>query len=209
MSQAPRKRNPTHRESQHQWYVAHRELTSERRRQWRAAHPEQTREQACRWRTAHRELINARERQWCVANPEKAKARAKRSRTKALSTVTGRLTHLISTKIAQSLQFGKQRQKWETLVGYDVHQLKRHLEKQFLPGMSWENRSEWHIDHKIPVSAFNYEQPTDIDFKKCWALKNLRPLWKQDNLRKNDKLETPFQPSLILRGHSLTSKATA
>jgi hypothetical protein len=74
----------------------------------------------------------------------------------------------------------------------------RHLEKQFLPGMSWENMGEWHIDHKIPIAAFNFEKPEDIDFKRCWALKNLQPLWKSENCIKGAKIDKPFQPSLNL-----------
>jgi 5-methylcytosine-specific restriction endonuclease McrA len=62
--------------------------------------------------------------------------------------------------------------------------------------MSWDNCNEWHIDHIIPKAAFNYEKPEDIDFKKCWALKNLQPLWAKENHEKKDKLLKPFQPSL-------------
>ena len=40
------------------------------------------------------------------------------------------------------------------------------------------------------------ERPEDEDFKRCWALSNLQPLWMSENRSKNDKLEKPFQPSL-------------
>ena len=39
-------------------------------------------------------------------------------------------------------------------------------------------------------------KPEHTDFKKCWSLKNLRPLWSLENMSKNDKLYKPFQPSL-------------
>jgi len=29
--------------------------------------------------------------------------------------------------------------------------------------------------------------PNSEDFKKCWALNNLQPLWAKDNLNKRDK----------------------
>jgi hypothetical protein len=63
---------------------------------------------------------------------------------------------------------------------------------------SW-SRAGWHINHVIPISAFNFSSPEDIDFKKCWALKNLRPLWAKDNFSKNARLDKPFQPSLALK----------
>lgn len=84
------------------------------------------------------------------------------------------------------------------MVGYSVDDLMRHLERQFQPSMTWENygRGGWHIDHKIPKSVFNYETTGDIDFKRCWALDNLQPLWEPENLSKSDKLVSSFQPSL-------------
>jgi len=151
-----------------------------------------------RYNAANPEKRRELRRRWQAANPEIRKASLRKSNAKKRSTVTGLLSHHISVSMRQSLKFGKQGRKWESLVGYDLNRLKRHLEKQFLPGMSWENRSQWHIDHKIPISAFNYEQPTDLDFKRCWALSNLRPLWKHDNLVKHTKIDKPFQPGLLI-----------
>lgn len=100
-----------------------------------------------------------------------------------------------------SLRGTKNDHKWQDLVGYSIDDLRRYIEKQFKKGMSWERflAGEIHIDHKIPVSAFNFTKPEDIDFKKCWALSNLQPMWAEDNLRKNAKLEKHFQPALLLR----------
>ena len=75
-------------------------------------------------------------------------------------------------------------------VGCSFEDLKNHLEKQFQPGMSWENRVEWHIDHIVPVNYFikNFDF-TDINVqKKCFHYTNLRPLWKSDNLSKGSKI---------------------
>ncbi len=65
--------------------------------------------------------------------------------------------------------------------------------------MSWENYGTvWEIDHKIPIAAFNFERPEDIDFKKCWELKNLRPLEIYKNRSKQARIDKPFQPSLTI-----------
>jgi len=56
---------------------------------------------------------------------------------------------------------------------------------------------KWHIDHIIPVSAFNFTKPEHIDFNKCWALSNLQPLWAEENLSKHKKLKEAFQPSFM------------
>ena len=58
------------------------------------------------------------------------------------------------------------------------------LEKNFQPRMTWENYGLWHVDHKIPKSVFNYKNAEDLDFQKCWALSNLRPMWARENMSK-------------------------
>ena len=75
-------------------------------------------------------------------------------------------------------------------VGCSFEKLRNHIEKQFKPGMNWENRAEWHIDHITPVSYFvkNFDF-TDIKIqKKCFHYTNLQPLWAYENLRKGSKL---------------------
>lgn len=68
------------------------------------------------------------------------------------------------------------------LLGYSVEEFCHHIEGQFLPGMSWEERSAWHIDHIKPVSAFIAEGTRDP--KIINALSNLRPLWAAENISK-------------------------
>lgn len=72
---------------------------------------------------------------------------------------------------------------WDS-VGYTSAQLAAHIEKQFLPGMTWDNRREWHVDHILPIRSFTYDSFQCPDFKACWALANLRPIWALDNLKK-------------------------
>jgi len=106
----------------------------------------------------------------------------------------------MSTGILISLKgTTKKGRSWQTLVGYTIDQLKRHLESKFQKEMSWKNHGTfWHIDHIIPKSVFNFETPEDIDFKRCWSLDNLQPLEASENMRKNNRLDGAFQPSLML-----------
>ncbi len=64
--------------------------------------------------------------------------------------------------------------------------------------MTWDNYGKWHIDHTIPISVFNFNRYTDIDFKRCWSLKNLSPMWAKENLVKHNKINEPFQPFLAM-----------
>lgn len=79
---------------------------------------------------------------------------------------------------------------WQDLVDYTVDDLKAHLERQFQPGMGWENRglNGWHIDHRLPLSSFEFSSSDDPDFKAAWALTNLQPMWGDENIRKKDQI---------------------
>jgi hypothetical protein len=70
------------------------------------------------------------------------------------------------------------------LIGCSPQELVRHLEHQFIDGMSWENHGEWHIDHIIPLSSAK----TEDDLKKLCHHTNLQPLWAEDNLKKSNKI---------------------
>jgi len=107
-----------------------------------------------------------------------------------------RLSQNISRSMRQSLSNGKNGYHWEVLVGYTLDDLIKHIENQFQDSMTWNNYGEWHIDHVIPKSVFNFTKPEHIDFKRCWSLDNLQPLWAEDNMSKGAKLEKSFQPAL-------------
>lgn len=102
----------------------------------------------------------------------------------------------------RGLKKNKGGRSWQELAGYSIDDLRAHIEKQFKNGMTWERflAGEIHIDHKIPRAAFNFLNPDDLDFKRCWSIKNLRPLWAFDNISKGDRLDKPFQPSLAIGG---------
>lgn len=97
------------------------------------------------------------------------------------------LNIIMRTRIAQSLRTKKNRVPWINFVDYTVAELKAHLERQFLPGMTWQNRKLWHVDHVRPLAQFSFSDPDDEEFKDAWALTNLRPIWAKDNIRKKDK----------------------
>ncbi len=100
-----------------------------------------------------------------------------------------KLSGTIRNRIWYSLKRKKAGRPWELLVGYTLKDLMNHLEKLFKKGMTWANYGQWHVDHKIPISAFNFNVPEDIDFKRCWALENLQPLWAKDNVSKNNRIQ--------------------
>lgn len=120
-------------------------------------------------------------------------------REKYNSTLKYRLNQRIRGGIRKSIKAGKGGRRWEELVGFTLKQLEKHIAKQFKDGMSWDKffSGEIHIDHKIPIAAHNFNTPDDEDFKRCWKLSNLQPLWALENKKKQAKIDKPFQQSLI------------
>jgi hypothetical protein len=71
----------------------------------------------------------------------------------------------------------------ERLIGCTVVELMAHLEARFGPGMSWQSREKWHVDHILPCAKFDL---TDRKQQlKCFHFTNLQPLWAGDNIRKS------------------------
>ena len=118
--------------------------------------------------------------------------RAKRNRRRAgyrknMSDVQ-KLSRRMSNSIGQSLSGKKAGRRWQSLVGYTVGDLRKHLESLFQPGMTWDNYgvNGWHIDHVFPQSRLIMDGPDDPTFRFCWSLLNLQPLWSDDNIDKAD-----------------------
>ena len=108
------------------------------------------------------------------------------------------LNHKISSGMFNCLKRNKAGRKWELLVGYNSADLVKRLNKTIPEGYTWKDflSGELHIDHIIPISAFNFTRPEHTDFKRCWALGNLRLLPAKENLIKHNKLDRAFQPAL-------------
>jgi len=123
--------------------------------------------------------------------PEVKARRNERLRERLKTDPKFKLDQNMSNAIRQSLKSrgsSKGGSSWLDYVDYTLEQLAEHLEKQFDDKMTWENQgSYWDVDHIIAKATFNYSSPYDEEFKKCWALDNLQPLEKKDNMSKGKK----------------------
>lgn len=72
------------------------------------------------------------------------------------------------------------------ILGCTIQEFKQHIERQFLKGMTWENRSKWELDHIVPIaSATTQDEAIALNHYT-----NLRPLWREDNRSKSAKILT-------------------
>jgi hypothetical protein len=189
-----------------QYYAENRKSCIEKTRKWSLDNPSKRCEQSKKWRIANRVKANysvkawrlrnkerkaTSNREWAKNNRDRINERGKRYDAKRRESAFYRISQNISSSMCAALKGNKK--------NLHLDQLKTHLQKRFTPEMTWDNYgSYWHVDHKIPKSAFNFLSPIDIDFKKCWSLKNLQPLEAKENISKHNKLLKPFQPSLTI-----------
>jgi len=68
------------------------------------------------------------------------------------------------------------------ILGIDDKGLVKYIEGLFQDGMTWQNRGEWHTDHIVPISIGD----TIDEIKYLNHYTNLRPLWKDENLKKSN-----------------------
>lgn len=138
----------------------------------------------------YRENLNVREKyqKYAIENRPKIRIRMKfyqQNRTK--TDIVFKLGRNIRVLIRDSFKNKniKKKTKTEIILGCSIAHFKKHLESQFKEGMSWENRSAWHIDHIIPLAlAKNEDQLIKLNHYT-----NLRPLWAKENLVKSARYE--------------------
>ena len=94
----------------------------------------------------------------------------------------------IRSRISDSIRLSGYTKKSRTheILGCDFEFFKQHIERQFLPGMTWEKLgSEIHIDHITPLASATTEE----EVIALNHFTNLRPCWAVENLRKSDNIE--------------------
>lgn len=205
MQTKPRKTHQTickscHHSRSRKWAKENPERSKEIWRKYRISNPDSVKKTLIKYNTTHPTARLDAVLRWRNNHPEQFKGMVRKTNARRLNTVKGKLNNSMSGRIRYSLKYGsKNGRHWESLVGYTVYELKKHLESKFDYNMSWDNYGTyWEIDHIIPICVFNYESPEDIDFKRCWSLDNLQPLEARENVRKHARIESPFQPALAM-----------
>jgi len=134
------------------------------------------------YKAGHREKM----REHYAANRERiAVRRGAYEKKRTQSDPTFVLVHRLRSRMRRALQ-GKSKAAHTTeLLGCTLEEFRAHIESLFQEGMTFENRSEWHIDHIRPCSSFDLLDPDQQ--RECFHYTNLRPLWAAENLEKSDR----------------------
>lgn len=112
--------------------------------------------------------------------PAYRRALRKKIRSDPTVAVANRVSRMLALGIAKV--GAVKRGKTFEFLGYSPLELSQHIERQFTRGMRWDNRSEWEIDHIVPISSATCLD----DIHALNQLHNLRPLWKKENNAKKN-----------------------
>lgn len=187
--------NPDHPE-----VVAFRKCEREKCRRYRTNPEIQSRLYAysAAWNKANPEKVKAYRQS--AKTPEKRKIRNDGARKIYRSNISHRLEMCLRSRIVKALRSMARGVSVKAgsafdIIGEDVSTVRRYLESKFQPGMSWKNYGQfgWHVDHIIPLSAFDLNNPEAQ--QEAFSLRNLQPLWAEDNLRKHNKINYPLPVS--------------
>lgn len=156
-----------------------------------------------KYRKEHREEANAATAAWRKRNPDRCLAATMKWRKKNIDRYTANkcrwdrenrkknpfaaIMHSCRVRLNFVLAGRTKPATTAELVGCTREELLAHIERQFQPGMTWENRGRtgWHVDHIRPVSSFDPDDPDAI--RAATHYTNLQPLWYSQNLRKGNK----------------------
>jgi hypothetical protein len=151
------------------------EILKQKHNEYRAKNRERARRWQKRYSTANHSKINNKLRERRRNDPMMRLKDAIRNSVRA---------YLGSKKTRRSATF--------EIVGCTPDFLRSHLEKQFKPGMTWENYgSHWHVDHRIPLASGT--TPEEVMGLSHWT--NLQPLEALENLLKSDKMPLAIDAS--------------
>lgn len=189
-----------------EYYLKNKDKIIQRNRKYREKNREKVRKKAQEYRKKNIDKIRKYEKEYRKKKKEKiSKEKTIYSREQYKTNMKYKLKKTVSNSIYCALKrYGGFKNFNSTFkhLPYTPGDLKKHLESQFEPWMTWENWGvynsdtwddndpstwTWQIDHIIPHSNFVYQHMSDDDFLSCWDLSNLRPLSAKENCRDRNR----------------------
>lgn len=164
------------------------------------------------WQKANKDKVNDSRRRYFKNNPS---ARAGRN---------------LSKRVRDLIKFPYD---FSASIGCTGKELKEHLEKLFVDGMSWDNYGpgykllkngkpeydmngntiplkQWHVDHILPLSSFDLTNIEEV--RKANNYTNLQPLWSTDNISKSNKIiknEPTRAEKTVINGMNVVKECTS
>ena len=132
-----------------------------------------------------RERNQRKVRAWCEQNHDRHLASARERRAKRYkSDIQFKLGLCLRRRLYMAVRNNHRSGMAVRELGCSIAELRQHLERQFKPGMTWENwgLGGWHIDHIRPLASYDLSDTEQV--RAACHYTNLQPLWAGDNIRK-------------------------
>jgi hypothetical protein len=169
------------------YYAKNREKEKVRHLKWRTNNNDRHKANSAKWRKQNVKRVKENTAKWRKENPEKVKfMKLKNKKQRLANDPIYAMAQRFRRRLSLAIKANgfKKHSCTEKMLGCTFKQFAKHIESQFTDGMGWDNRSEWHLDHIVPLSC-----ATTIEgLEKLSHYKNIRPLWAADNLIKSNKL---------------------
>jgi hypothetical protein len=159
-----------------------------------------------KWRNKNKESIQIKQKEWYETKGKEWKKEYeeqnrdhinKTSRNRYKSDKQYRMKKILRSRF-KKVMLGKK--KYNSILSYinlPLIEFNKWIEYQFDENMNWDNQGiYWDIDHVMPCSSFDLTKKEEI--AKCFNWKNMRPLKKEDNNKKSNKIDQK-----IIRKHKI------
>jgi len=152
-----------------------------------AIHKEILRAYGKLYRDSHREEVRASQKRYRDSHKEERNAYARAyTKKRYRNDPVYKLTNSVRTTILKGfckLGYSKNKRTHE-ILGCPFNHFVTYIENQLKEGMTLENHGAWQLDHMVPISLAK----TVEDVIALNHYSNFQPLWKEDNIKKSDKL---------------------
>jgi hypothetical protein len=171
-------------------YQKHRDKRLEQKKEYHKNNREKLKQKNKKWYHENKEYVLEQRKIYAESNKDVIRERQRKYMiNKYYSDAHTKIKMNLSRRMRDF--FKKNGSRTVDFIGCSIDDLKIHIEKQFVDGMSWENYGVhgWHIDHIRPCCSFDLTDPEQQ--KECFHYTNLQPLWAKDNIRKGGRYEQP------------------
>ena len=165
---------PCRRQRDREWYAKNK-MTIDHAATWarRKAHPDYPKRQAAKNRRQRERTKTPEGRMRVAAHQRRARQR-----------LQCRLADNLRCRIYKAMRGFRRGVSAVRDLGCTIDMFRQHIERQFVPGMSWSNYGQWHLDHKRPLASFDL---SDVQQQRqACHYTNYQPLWASDNRQKWD-----------------------
>lgn len=169
-------------ESTQAWRDANRHIHNARAAEYREKNRSEIRKRDAAARDANREHFRKSKSEWYSNNKDAVQQRRRERREcDPVFAMADRLRCRFKKFLV--LRGFKKATKTHSILGCTYEEFVSHIERQFLKGMTWDNKCLWHIDHITPLCTAK----TEDEVIALFHFTNLRPIWAKDNLQKSGK----------------------